>query len=125
MDLYSEKGKSFPQKFLVLVLDAVSIVLSYKFLFPDLFSGFRAADRDIYLNRSTLISSFNLVVFLLWVADYAVVTRYPWAYVIPGYLFLFFSFYNIPKLDAYCAAKYPEEFRECRQKTKRMIPFIL
>ena len=59
MGLYPEKGESFPQKFLILVPTWVFIILSYKVLFPDLFSGFRASNRDICLIRNTLICSFN------------------------------------------------------------------
>jgi hypothetical protein len=55
VDRYSEKGKSFPQKFLIPVPVVVFIVLSYKVLFPELFSDFRTADRDICLIQNTLI----------------------------------------------------------------------
>jgi hypothetical protein len=106
------------------VPELVFIFPSYKVSFSNLFPGFSTADRYISLIRRTLIFSFNLVVFLLWLASYAVMTRNPWAYAIPGYLFPFIYFFNIPKLDAHLAAKYPEEIRECRQQTKRLIPFV-
>ncbi len=38
---------------------------------------------------------------LLWVTAYALVTRNLYAMTIPVFLFCFFAFYNIPKLDAY------------------------
>jgi protein-S-isoprenylcysteine O-methyltransferase Ste14 len=62
---------------------------------------------------------------LLWVLGYAFVTNNLYSFLIPLFLFCFFYFYNIPKLDAYLAGKYQQEFEEYRRKTKRFIPFIL
>lgn len=61
---------------------------------------------------------------LLWVSAYAIVTRNPYAVTIPVFLFCFFAFYNIPKLDAYLAEKYKGQFVAYRQKTKKFIPFV-
>lgn len=61
---------------------------------------------------------------LLWVSGYAIITRNPWAALIPLMLFCLFAFYNIPKLDAYLAEKYGEQFTSYRAGTKRFIPFL-
>lgn len=61
---------------------------------------------------------------LLWVCGYAFITRNPWSILIPVFIFCFFAFYNIPKLDRYLETKYKEEFNEYRQSTKKFIPFI-
>lgn len=61
---------------------------------------------------------------LLWVTAYALVTRNPWPAAIPVFLFCFFAFYNIPKLDAHLAQRYPAQFVNYRKRTKRLIPFI-
>ena len=61
---------------------------------------------------------------LLWVSAYAMVTLNPYAAIIPVFLFCFFAFYNIPKLDAYLANRYKNEFTEYRKSTSRFIPFV-
>lgn len=61
---------------------------------------------------------------LLWVIAYAVITRNWYSIIIPLFLFSFFAFYNIPKLDKYLASKYGEQFIEYSKKTSRFIPFI-
>ena len=60
----------------------------------------------------------------LWVTAYAILTRNPYAAIIPVFLFCFFAFYNIPKLDAYLADRYGEQFVKYRKNTSRFIPFI-
>lgn len=60
---------------------------------------------------------------LLWVSGYAVLTRNWYAALIPGFLFCFFVFYNIPKLEIYLRGKYPA-FTEYANSTKRLIPFV-
>jgi len=61
---------------------------------------------------------------ILWVIGYAVVTRNVYAWLIPAGLFLFFVFYNIPKLDQHLSGKYGTAFKQYRDKTKKFIPFI-
>jgi protein-S-isoprenylcysteine O-methyltransferase Ste14 len=61
---------------------------------------------------------------LLWVTAYALITRNPWSAVIPVFLFCFFVFYNIPKLDAYLSHKYLNQFANYQKYTRRLIPFI-
>jgi len=61
---------------------------------------------------------------LLWVIAYAVVTRNIYSVFIPAFLFLFFAFYNIPKLDKYLAGRYGKQFEEYSKRTKKFIPYI-
>lgn len=60
----------------------------------------------------------------LWVSAYAIITRNVYAILIPIFIFCFFAFYNIPKLDSYLASKYGPQFDVYRKKTKRFIPFV-
>ncbi len=61
---------------------------------------------------------------LLWVSAYSILTRNWYSITIPVFLFCFFTFYNIPKLDAYLSSKYGKQFEEYRKKTRKFIPFI-
>lgn len=61
---------------------------------------------------------------LLWVLALALVTRNPWALLIPILLFCLFAFYNIPMLDRHLESKYGEDFRKYAAKTKKIIPFL-
>lgn len=61
---------------------------------------------------------------LLWVIAYAVVTRNWYSVSIPIFLFSFFVFYNIPKLNKYLKEKYGQDFENYAKRTKEFIPFI-
>lgn len=61
---------------------------------------------------------------VLWVTGYALISRNVWSVTIPIFLFSFFVFYNIPKLDQYLRLKYKNEFEKYSSKTKHFIPFI-
>jgi len=61
---------------------------------------------------------------VLWVSAYAMLTRNWYAAIIPVWLFCFFAFFNIPKLDKYLAEKYKTQFETYKAKTKKIIPFI-
>jgi len=62
---------------------------------------------------------------LLWVGGYACITNNPYAALVPVFLFCFFYFLNIPKLDAYLAQRYGGQFQAYARSTKRFIPFVL
>ena len=62
---------------------------------------------------------------LLWVTGYACVTGNIYASGIPVFLFCFFYFGNIPKLDAYLQHRYGQDFMEYRARTKRFVPFLI
>ncbi len=61
---------------------------------------------------------------LLWVIAFAMITRNWYSISIVAFLFFFFAFYNIPKLDTYLASKYGQQFEDYRKRTKKFIPFI-
>lgn len=61
---------------------------------------------------------------ILWVCAYAIVSRNPWAMLVPVMLTLFFALVNVPALDTYLAGRYGEEFAAYQKRTKRLIPFI-
>lgn len=60
----------------------------------------------------------------LWVSAYAILTRNWYSISIPIFLFCFFAFYNIPKLDEYLKRKYGKSFDDYAKHTKKFIPFI-
>jgi protein-S-isoprenylcysteine O-methyltransferase Ste14 len=61
---------------------------------------------------------------LLWVSAYAILTRNIYSLTIPLFLFCFFAFYNIPKLDRYLSQHYGQAFEEYTRKTRKFIPFL-
>lgn len=61
---------------------------------------------------------------ILWVIAYAVITRNWYSVSIPIFLFSFFVFYNIPKLDKYLQEKYGNSFEVYAIRTRKFIPFI-
>ena len=73
----------------------------------------------------SLSMHINFLGDVLWVSGYAFVTHNIYSALIPVYLFTFFYFYNIPKLDRHLREHYGEQFEEYRRKTKRFIPFLL
>jgi steroid 5-alpha reductase family enzyme len=62
---------------------------------------------------------------LLWVTGYACVTHHALAALIPAFLFCFFYFYNIPKLDSHLREHYGAAFAAQERRTKRLVPFLL
>jgi protein-S-isoprenylcysteine O-methyltransferase Ste14 len=62
---------------------------------------------------------------LLWVSGYACVTHNGFAWIIPGFLFGFFYFYNVPKLDHHLRQRYGAAFVTYERRTKRLVPFVL
>jgi len=79
----------------------------------------------IYTERLFSLSMhINYFGDLLWVIGYAIISRNVWSAAIPVFLFCFFAFYNIPKLDAYLKEHYGKQFDEYAAKTKKFIPFI-
>lgn len=61
---------------------------------------------------------------LVWVTAYAILTRNPWSFLIPVWLFCFFAFFNAPKLDKYLKEKYKEAYDDYAAKTRMLIPFL-
>lgn len=61
---------------------------------------------------------------ILWVTAYALITKNPYASIIPVLLFCLFAFYNAPKLDKYLRSKYGKGYDEYAENTKMLIPYI-
>lgn len=62
---------------------------------------------------------------LLWVSAYAIITHNWWSIIIPVMLFIFFAFFNAPKLDRYLKQKYGgKSYDDYARKTKMLIPYI-
>ena len=61
---------------------------------------------------------------LLWVIGYAILTRNPYAAIIPVLIFCFLAFFNAPMLDKYLAKKYGQQFIDYSSRTKKFIPFV-
>jgi protein-S-isoprenylcysteine O-methyltransferase Ste14 len=61
---------------------------------------------------------------LLWITAFAMVTGNWYASIIPVLLFVFFAFYNAPKLDKYLKEKYGQGYENYAAMTKMLIPFI-
>jgi len=113
-------------------IDAIGIAL---FLFGSGINTTAEVLRDRWkkdpVNRGKLYTSglfaysrhINYFGDLLWVSGYAVLTRNWYAALIPTFLFCFFAFYNIPKLEAYLRHRYPG-FADYAKRTKRFIPFV-
>ncbi len=54
----------------------------------------------------------------------AIVTGSAWSLVIPGLMTVLFVFVHIPRMDAYLAGHYPNEFPAYAARTKKFIPFV-
>lgn len=85
-----------------------------------------AANKGMIYTKGFFKYSMHINYFgdLLWVIAYAVITRNWYAVSIPVFLFSFFVFYNIPKLDKYLQERYGKAFEEYAAHTKKFIPFI-
>lgn len=87
----------------------------------------RAENRGKLYTRGLFASSMHINYFgdLLWVTGYACVTNNAYAFLVPAFLFAFFYFWNVPKLDAYLKQRYGDDFSAYKRRTKRLVPFIL
>lgn len=115
------------------LIDALGIAL---FLLGSLLNTFSEVQRDRWkkdpAHKAKLYTeglfrySMHINYFgdLLWVTGYALVTHNWFSALIPLFLFCFFAFYNIPKLDQHLAQKYGAEFEHYRRETKRFVPCI-
>ena len=61
---------------------------------------------------------------VLWVVSYAIITKNWYSIIIPILLFIFFAFYNAPKLDKYLKQKYGADYDKYAERTKMLVPFI-
>jgi len=58
------------------------------------------------------------------VIAYALISKNWFAIIIPFIVFVFFAFFNAPKLDKYLKAKYEKGYERYAKETKMLIPFI-
>ncbi|MEE9453378.1 MAG: DUF1295 domain-containing protein [Paracoccaceae bacterium] len=61
---------------------------------------------------------------ILWVLAYALITQNIWSTVIVIFIFLLFAKFNVPKLDAYLAGRYGDDFVKYAQSTKKLVPWV-
>ncbi|MFP4152013.1 MAG: DUF1295 domain-containing protein [Alkalispirochaeta sp.] len=61
---------------------------------------------------------------IIWAVGLAMMTGSIWSAAIPGVMTLMFVFFHIPRLDAYLAEKYGEEFSAYSRGTRKLIPWI-
>ncbi len=115
-------------------LEIVGIVLFVVGSFLNTFSEYqrhrwkaRAENRGKLYTRGLFASSMHINYFgdLLWVTGYACVTHNAYASLVPAFLFSFFYFWNVPKLDAYLKQRYGDDFSAYERRTKRLVPFVL
>jgi protein-S-isoprenylcysteine O-methyltransferase Ste14 len=87
----------------------------------------RAENRGRLYTRGLFAAAIHINYFgdVLWVAGYACVTHNAYAALVPAFLFVFFQFFNVPKLDAYLRDRYGDDFAAYERRTKRLIPFVL
>lgn len=71
-----------------------------------------------------LVRHPNYLGDLLWVSGWALLTRNPWAALIPLALFSGFVFLFIPQLSRYLAKRYGDDYRQWAEQTRRIIPFV-
>jgi steroid 5-alpha reductase family enzyme len=62
----------------------------------------------------------DTVMFTGW----AMLTRSPWALILPAVMAMTFVFFHIPALDAYLADRYGDEFRAYASRTAKFVPFL-
>ena len=61
---------------------------------------------------------------ILWESGWTVITRNPWAAILPVLCLAGFVFANIPILDRYLAGHYGDQYTAWAARTARLIPFI-
>jgi len=71
-----------------------------------------------------LVRHPNYLGDILWAAGWALLTLNFWALLIPAVAATAFIFMFIPKLSAYLAGRYGEQYETWRQRTKRLVPFV-
>jgi protein-S-isoprenylcysteine O-methyltransferase Ste14 len=61
---------------------------------------------------------------VLLFSGFALLTRSPWAWLVPAVMTAGFVFLHIPMLDRYLRERYGDEFVAWEQRTKKLIPFV-
>jgi protein-S-isoprenylcysteine O-methyltransferase Ste14 len=55
---------------------------------------------------------------------FALLTRSPWAFVVPALMALMFVFVHIPTLDRYLRDRYGDEYVGWTRRSKKLVPFV-
>lgn len=71
-----------------------------------------------------LVRHPNYLGDILWALAWALMTRNPWALLIPVVAAAGFAFLFIPQLSAYLADRYGKQYEDWAKLTRRLIPFI-
>lgn len=87
----------------------------------------REENRGKLYTQGLFASSMHINYFgdLLWVTGYACVTHNAYSFFVPAFLFAFFYFWNVPKLDAYLKQRYGDDFSAYARRTRKLVPFVL
>jgi protein-S-isoprenylcysteine O-methyltransferase Ste14 len=57
-------------------------------------------------------------------SGFALLTRSPWALLVPAVMAAGFVFHHIPSLDDYLRRRYGAEFEAYEERTRRFVPFV-
>lgn len=57
-------------------------------------------------------------------SGFALLTRSPWAWLVPAVMAAMFVFLHIPMLDRYLRGRYGDEFVEWERRTRKLVPFV-
>jgi protein-S-isoprenylcysteine O-methyltransferase Ste14 len=57
-------------------------------------------------------------------SGFALLTRSPWAWLVPVVMAAMFVLLHIPMLDRYLRGRYGDEFVEWERRTKKLVPFV-
>lgn len=106
--MYGSTDRSSMQRGMVIAGEFVCLLIAYWFLFM-------GGNETLHLPEGHYDRQ---------VAGFALLTRNPWAALVPFFLILLFVFLNIPQHDRYLRDKYGSAFIEYEKKTKRLIPFV-
>lgn len=61
---------------------------------------------------------------VLLFSGFALLTRSPWAWLVPALMAAMFVFLHIPTLDRYLRQRYGDDFVEWERRTSKLVPFV-
>ena len=61
---------------------------------------------------------------VLLFSGFALLTRSPWAWLVPALMAAMFVFLHIPTLDRYLRERYGPEYVEWTKRSKKLVPFV-
>ncbi len=72
----------------------------------------------------SLVRHPNYLGDVLWALGWAMMTRNPWAFLLPAIAAAGFVLFFIPQLSAYLAGRYGEQYEDWARRTTRLVPFV-